>query len=347
MSYQAINFSYLHRALHLARLADHAHFPNPQVGAVIVNNNRIIGEGYHKRAGEAHAEVEAVRSVEDKRLLSESTIYVTLEPCSFFGKTPACVDLIIKHRIPRVVVGCLDPNPKVSGKGVERLRAQGVEVVLAPDPSAFEALIKWFRVNQLEKRAWVTAKWAESADGFIGSFDSEGKPVPRAISGFETGIFTHKLRAQHQAILIGRTTAESDDPALTTRHYPGPSPLRLVLDPSAKLSPSLGIFQDPEKTRRLCHHLRQPYDWQLPKPSTWSALLEHLFQDRGICSLLVEGGSYTLQKLLTENVVDEIVQIKSSIVLGNGTKAPSAPSRMRLQKRIFLGKDEIALLNCS
>jgi diaminohydroxyphosphoribosylaminopyrimidine deaminase/5-amino-6-(5-phosphoribosylamino)uracil reductase len=347
MSHSAINFSYLHRALHLAKLAEGTHFPNPQVGAVIVHNNRIIGEGYHKRAGEAHAEVEAVRAVEDYSLLSESTIYVTLEPCSYFGRTPACVDLILKHNIPRVVVGCLDPNPKVSGKGIARLRAQGVEVHLTPDPKPFEELINWFRVNQLERRAWVTVKWAESTDGFIGVFDENDKPAPARISGFETGIFTHKLRARHQAILVGSVTAEVDDPLLNTRYYPGPSPLKMLLDPERRLPYSLNVFNGGSSAKRLCFMPSGAHDWPLDEPFSWSLLLKNIYEEHGICKLLVEGGTNTIQSLLDEGLADEVIRIKSPIFLMNGRKAPSIPSYKHSSKQFFIGKDEILLLNYS
>lgn len=347
MSNQEVNFAFLNRSLHLARLAEGTHFPNPQVGAVIVHRGRIIGEGYHKRAGEAHAEVEAVRSVKDHSLLHQSTMYVTLEPCSYFGRTPACVDLILKHKIPRVVVGCLDPNPKVSGKGVARLRARGVEVQLAPDPAPFEELINWFRVNQLKGRAWVTVKWAESADGYIGVFDKNGQPAPARISGFETAIFTHKLRARHQAILVGRVTAEMDAPLLSTRNYPGPSPLRIVLDPKRVLSDSLAIFGGDHAAKRLCFSPSAESDWPLSRPLSWPVVLKRMYEEYGICKLLVEGGTNTIQPLLDDRLVDEVVRIKSPVFLGSGRKAPVIDPDKHVLKRFFIGKDELSLLNNS
>ncbi|MFK7969494.1 MAG: bifunctional diaminohydroxyphosphoribosylaminopyrimidine deaminase/5-amino-6-(5-phosphoribosylamino)uracil reductase RibD [Bacteroidia bacterium] len=337
--------AYLNRCLHLASLAGPAHFPNPQVGAVIVHNGRIIGEGYHQQYGGPHAEVNAVQSVADKTLLKQSTIYVSLEPCNHTGKTPPCVDLILTHKIPRVVVGCTDPNPAVAGKGIARLREHGVEVVLNPDPAPFEALIAWFRVNQLEKRSYMSLKWAESANGFIGDFDEAGIPRPVQLTGFEAGIITHHLRANHQAILIGRQTAMSDQPRLDTRLVPGHSPMRLILDPQRSISDDDPVLGGGKNTVRLCKHPRTAFDHPIPEDARWEVLLPYLYTSLGICSILVEGGSNTLQRILDEGLADAITRYISPGHLQSGTRAPAIPHQFRVKQRYLAGKDVVELLN--
>ena len=209
---------------------------------------------------------------------------------------------------------------------------------MCPDQAPFEGLIAWFKVNQLEQRAWVTAKWAESADGFIGIFDEQGQPAPTAISGFEANIFTHKLRAQHQAILVGSTTARVDNPRLNTRNYPGPSPLRLVLDPDATLPDHLNIFSQDEHVIRLCLLPEKSFDWKIEPEMTWKDLLQSLYQEKEICKILVEGGRHTLQGLLNEGLADQIIRIQSPKVLHKGITAPTQPPGFYKEETFFCRK---------
>ncbi len=219
---------FLHRCLDLALKASRAVAPNPYVGSVIVHYGRIIGEGFHQQAGQPHAEVLAVRAVADPTLLKESTIYVTLEPCAHFGKTPPCADLIIRHQIPRVVIGMQDPNPKVDGGGIARMKAQGIEVVLSPDPRPFAEINHVFLTNLAFQRPFIALKWAQTADGYLAGVQTNGGSFPVRITGPQANQYTHRLRASYQGIWIGRKTAEIDNPRLNTRLYPGPNPIKIV-----------------------------------------------------------------------------------------------------------------------
>ena len=219
---------YIRRCIQLARNGMCNAAPNPMVGAVIVHNDRIIGEGYHARCGEGHAEVNAIRSVKDESLLQESTIYVSLEPCSHYGKTPPCADLIIRKGIPRVVVGCVDPFSLVSGRGIQKLKDAGIDVKVGVLEAECRQLIKRFVTFNTQQRPYITLKWAESADGFIDINREEGQPV--VLSTPITLMYVHKQRAEHHAILVGRRTALLDNPSLTTRNWYGKNPVRLVID---------------------------------------------------------------------------------------------------------------------
>ena len=277
---------YMRRCLQLARNGEGMTMPNPMVGAVIVHDGRIIGEGWHRRYGGPHAEVNAVRSVrpEDEALFSQSTIYVSLEPCSHWGKTPPCAELLVEKGFRRVVVGCLDPNEKVSGRGIQRLREAGAEVVVGVLEKECRWLNRKFITFHTLHRPYITLKWAESADGFIDRLRNsraDGEPVK--FSTPWTQMLVHKLRATHEAILVGRRTWELDQPSLTTRLWPGQSPQKVILSSS-------GMPLDT---------LIRPYQ-----------------------SLLVEGGAQTLQFFLDSDLWDEVYIEHSGIVLGGGVAAP-------------------------
>ena len=233
---------YMQRCLQLAKCGDGSTSPNPMVGAVIVCDGRIIGEGYHIRAGEPHAEVNAVNSVveEDRPLLARSTMYVSLEPCSHYGKTPPCCDMIIARGMQRVVIGSADPNPQVDGAGIGRMRAAGIDVTVGVLEEECLRLNRAFFTSQIQKRPYVTLKWAQSADGFIDLLRDGGQAV--RISSPVSQVAVHKLRAQNDAILVGRHTALLDDPSLDIRHWAGRSPLRLVIDKNGALPADLKIF---------------------------------------------------------------------------------------------------------
>ena len=239
-----IDENYMRRALQLARQGAGHTSPNPMVGAVIVaSDGIIIGEGWHRKCGEAHAEVNAVASVKDPDLLKDSTIYVTLEPCSHYGKTPPCARLLIERGIPRVVVGCLDPFPAVSGRGVAMLREAGVEVVTGVLEQECRALNRRFLTAHTLGRPWVQLKWAQTADGFIGVPPHLGEN-PLRMSTPVTMKLMHRERALCDAIVVGAATANIDNPSLTTRYWPGNNPLRVVLSRNLSLAGNLKLLND-------------------------------------------------------------------------------------------------------
>ena len=321
---------YMRRCLQLARCGAGSTSPNPMVGAVIVCDGRIIGEGYHIRAGEPHAEVNAVNSVAeaDKALLGRSTMYVTLEPCSHYGKTPPCCDMIIARGIPRVVIGSTDPNTQVNGAGIERMRAAGIDVKVGVLEEECSRLNRAFFTAQLHKRPYVTLKWAQSADGFIDLLREGGEAVK--ISSPVSQVAVHKLRARSGAILVGRHTALLDNPSLDIRHWAGRAPLRLVIDKAGMLPADLKIFDGAlptviytacEKDGKFGKNVEQVVlDFCEP---ILPQILSHL-NARKIDSLLVEGGATVLQSFINASLWDEArVEINPSLELGSGVVAPS------------------------
>ena len=287
------------------------------------------------------------KSIENKEWLKESTLYVSLEPCDYHGKTPPCTDLILSCGIPRVVVGCQDPHPRVAGSGLERLKKAGVEVIMAEDAQPFEDLIKVFRTNQLEKRPYVVLKWAESKDGFIAGLDEEGNPTQVAITGKPAKEFVHQLRAYHHSIMVGKNTASVDNPKLTTRSYPGHSPIRIVWDKSLELNKELHLFQDGgptlilteiPKTASSSHSYYTPNQWQ-----DIDSLVKGLYRDRGICSILVEGGAQLLQQFIDQGVYDEVYRLVGDKILGKGVKAPDISTLASESEQCILGEDRCTL----
>ena len=336
---------FLNRCKELAEMSDSRVYPNPRVGSVIVHKGRIIGEGFHRMPGTAHAEVAAVASVRDTSLLSQATIYVNLEPCNHFGKTPPCTKLILNHKIPEVVIGSLDPNPQVAGSGVKRLREHGVKVRIAEDPTEYHDLNKVFFTNQLKKRAFILLKWAESADNFIATFDERGNSIPTPISGSQSLRLAHKLRAKHQAIMIAKNTALIDNPRLNTRLYPGRTPIRIILDRRMELPLSLGIFQDgldtvilnekEDKTEGAVRWVKTENLHDLNKLS--AELLERL----GICSVLVEGGSNLLQQYIDQQAYDEIWRVEAEKTLNEGIAGPKIPAQINFEQSRLDRKDQL------
>ncbi|MCL4126978.1 UNVERIFIED_CONTAM: hypothetical protein GTU68_022485 [Idotea baltica] len=326
-------------------MADTQVFPNPQVGAVIVHEGKIIGEGFHALAGGPHAEVAAIQSVKATELLPYSTMYVSLEPCCFQGKTPPCVDAIVHHKIPHVVIGCLDPNPKVAGKGIARLKAQGINVEIAADPTPFAELNKAFFVNHQEKRPFVTLKWAESVDGFIGGFTSNGAKKGVRITHHEANSFVHLLRSTHHSIMVGRMTALADNPKLSTRLYPGKSPKRIIFDRSSSLPRDLKLFTDKSETIVLSDSQHSPNgNLSFFQPNQWTGmgeLAKELYLELGICSILVEGGTNLLQQFIDQEVYDEIFRFQGDNLIKSGTKAPQLPADFVFDKMTSLGSDKL------
>ena len=279
---------YMRRCIQLALNGRQNAKPNPMVGAVIVSaDDRIIGEGYHVRCGEGHAEVNAFASVkpEDEPLLSGATMYVSLEPCSHYGKTPPCADLIIKKGVRRVVVGCIDEFAEVQGRGIKKLQDAGIEVKVGVLEEECKALNRRFFTFHREKRPYIILKWAQTANGFM---DDQHQPVQ--ISSDFTKMLSHKLRAEEDAILVGRITNERDHPQLTVRDWRGPNPKRLVIDHA--------------------------------HPLNLESLHAHNIQ-----SLIVEGGAQTLRSFLVQNLWDEIrVETNTTMTVSGGTRVPQIPA---------------------
>lgn len=339
---------YIARCIQLAKNGLCNAAPNPMVGAVIVHNDTIIGEGYHIRCGEAHAEVNAVRSVKDKSLLKESTIYVSLEPCSHHGKTPPCADLIINKGIPRVVVGCQDPFSLVAGRGIAKLREAGIEVKVGVLEEECRQLIRRFVTFNTLRRPFITLKWAESADGFIDLHRTEGHPY--IFSSPLSSMLVHKRRAEHSAILVGRRTALLDNPSLTTRNWFGKNPVRMVIDKDLTLPKHLALFDGSVRTlvftqredtsnRPNVEHIRLDF-----KIDILPQIMEVLYKEK-LQSLMVEGGSILLQSFIDAECWDEAYIEQSDAHLKDGVKAPSfSPEYDFLTFRKF-GKEIKYVLN--
>ena len=298
---------YMRRCLQLASNGRQNAKPNPMVGAVIVAaDGRIIGEGYHVRCGEGHAEVNAFASVrpEDEPLLKDATIYVSLEPCSHYGKTPPCADLIVRKGVKRCVVGCVDPFAKVHGRGIQKLRDAGIEVTVGVLEEECRRLNRRFITFNEKRRPFVTLKWAQTADGYM---DDHFRPL--AISTSYTRMLVHKLRAEADAILVGRVTAERDQPRLDVRHWSGPSPRRIVLDRNRP------AFEGMDFDRPV-----------IPQ------LMEWLHAEK--CqSLIVEGGAETLRRFIAAGCWDEIRVETACATVGGGTRAPQLPDGLKLTEQ--------------
>lgn len=310
----------MYRCIQLAKCGETGAPPNPMVGAVVVCNGRIIGEGFHRRCGGPHAEVNAINSVTDKRLLSQSTIYVSLEPCAHYGKTPPCADLIIQSKIPRVVIGCTDPFAKVNGLGIKKLQDAGCEVKVGVlESECLELNHKFFTFHQ-KHRPWIILKWAQSKDGFIGACDTRNRIH---FSNALTQTLVHRLRARSGAILVGTRTAILDNPTLTTRYWTGANPLRLTIDRKGCLPENLHLL-----------------DGSTPTVIYTQESIEEILNDlynRNIQSLIVEGGTCLLQSFIDAGLWDEARIETSPACIGQGTVAPKL-SYEKLKSRQYLGK---------
>ncbi|HHJ10905.1 MAG TPA: bifunctional diaminohydroxyphosphoribosylaminopyrimidine deaminase/5-amino-6-(5-phosphoribosylamino)uracil reductase RibD [Bacteroidetes bacterium] len=326
---------YMQRCLDLAIQGLGTTYPNPLVGSVIVWKDKIIGEGFHHRSGEPHAEVLAIRSVKNRDLLKKATLYVNLEPCSHYGKTPPCADLIVKTGIPRVVVGTLDTTEKVQGKGIRKMQEGGVEVITGVLEQASRFVNRRFFTYHEKKRPYIILKWAESVDGYLDEERTDGQQVPNWISGPLGRQLVHKWRSEEQAILIGRKTALIDNPALTAREWYGRNPLRLVIDRELTLPSNLQLFDDEAPTiifnnlREEKHTHPEPVRIDFNKPVI-PQITEELYS-RQIQSLIVEGGAYTLRQYIESGMWDEARVFKGNRYFYAGVKAPvlkRQPSRI-------------------
>jgi diaminohydroxyphosphoribosylaminopyrimidine deaminase / 5-amino-6-(5-phosphoribosylamino)uracil reductase len=338
-----INPQFMQRALQLAQLGAGAVSPNPMVGCVIVHNDKIIGEGYHQKYGEAHAEVNAMNAVLDKSKLSESTVYVTLEPCSHFGKTPPCADLLIKHQVKKVIVCNYDPNPLVAGQGIEKLRQAGIEIEVGLLEEEGRQLNKRFFTFIEKKRPYITLKWAESADGFVAKKNYEAVQISNLLSKR----FVHKMRAEEDAIMVGTNTAKYDNPRLDTRFWTGKNAIRVLIDRSLSLPKTLNIFDGSQQTICYTTVARSGTSSRaLEVPLRATAIEQFIIQDlfqRKIQSIIIEGGTILLQSFIDLGLWDEAIILKSKMVLNEGVKSPQIEEKGGASD--YLGKDLIVTLS--
>lgn len=313
---------YIKRCIELAEKAKGKTYPNPMVGSVIVHNGKIIGEGFHKKAGEAHAEINAINSVKNPELLPESTIYVSLEPCSHFGKTPPCSLKLKEIGFKKVVIGTLDSHEKVNGKGKQILEEAGIEVISGILDEECRDLNKRFFTFHEKKRPYIILKWVQSADGFL---DKDFKPT--AISNAVANQFVHQMRADEHAILVGTQTALNDNPSLTVRNVSGENPVRILIDFDLKVPSDFKIYNEEAKTL-VFNSMKNKESGNIKfikteKENFLENLMQKLYEEQ-IQSVIVEGGSYTLQHFLNADLWDETVIITSeNLFLQNGTKAPA------------------------
>lgn len=329
---------YMQRALELAEMGRGNVSPNPMVGCVIVHKDIIIGEGYHEEYGKAHAEVNAINSVIEKSLLKSATAYVTLEPCSHFGKTPPCADLLIKHQIKKVIICNKDPYLEVNGKGIAKLQSAGIEVEVGLLAEKGLELNKRFFKNAIKKEAFIILKWAESQNACVSTINSE----PVAISGAMAMMYNHKWRTEEDAYMVGTSTALNDNPSLTARHWPGKNPVRIVIDFEGQIRVDAHIFDDQAKTI-VFGKKREIPNVQFIEANKSLSFFKNLpttLHNLGIHSLVVEGGPELHNLFIVAGVYDEIRIIKSKkLVLTNGLAAATLPSKIILNNTIDLLED--------
>lgn len=338
---------YLQRCIELALLGAGSVSPNPMVGAVVVHNDRVIGEGYHRKYGEAHAEVNAINQVLNNfnnavELLSKSTIYVSLEPCAHYGKTPPCADLIIKHRIPAVVIGCRDPFSQVNGRGIEKLQEAGVTVITGIMEQECRELNKRFFTRVQKQRPYIILKWAETADGFFAPDDGS----QLWITGTEARKLVHKWRSEEDAILIGKRTAQIDNPCLNTRQWPGRSPKRVVIDRRLELDNSLNLFDQSVETL-IFNEIKTDIDGKIKYIALEDfnnfvpqyILFQLYIQD--IQSVIIEGGASTLNAFIEADLWDEARVFSGSKILNNGIKSPVIKGF--ISEKYQIGEDQLKI----
>ena len=336
---------YIKRCIELAKNGLGTTYPNPLVGCVIVFENTIIGEGWHKKSGASHAEVIAIESVQNKELLSSSTLYVSLEPCSHFGKTPPCADLILKYKIPNVVIGTVDPNSKVAGKGIQKLKNSGVNVTFGILEKEGNELNKRFFTFHRKNRPYIILKWAESADGFISPKNkTEQKPV--WISNEYSRQLVHKWRSEEQAILVGTQTIIDDNPSLTVRDWVGKNPIRVVIDKENAIDLSSNVFDNKAKTivfsnKEVTSNSDKIQTIKIDFDTNSTQEIVKKLYNNNIQSIIIEGGRKTLQSFIDTNLWDEARVFIGEINLKEGTKAPELNRKINL--KVVLKKDTLLL----
>lgn len=327
-----IHEKYIKRCIELAKNGLGATYPNPLVGSVIVHRDSIIGEGWHQKAGGPHAEVNAVNSVKDKSLFKKSTIYVSLEPCSHFGKTPPCSDLIIAKGIKKVVIGTVDPFAEVAGRGIKKLMEAGCEVQVGVLEQECQDLNKRFFTFHQKKRPYIILKWAQTADGFIAPKIQE-KREPVWITNQYSKQLVHKWRSEEQAILVGTNTAIADNPKLNTRLWKGENPVRVVIDKDLKIPQESALFDGTIKTIVLTENEKksdnnnlafEKLDFQQDLPNQ---ICEVLYR-HNLQSVIIEGGLKTLQTFIDNNLWDEARVFTGISEFHKGVKAPEFSGKM-------------------
>lgn len=325
---------FMERCLELAQKGFPNNLPNPLVGSIIVHKNKIIGEGYHKKYGDNHAEVNAINSVKDKSLLLNSTIYINLEPCAHYGKTPPCSDLIIKYKIPKVVIGCIDPFSEASGKGIERMKNKGIKVISGILNEKSREINKRFITFYEKKRPYIILKWAKSNDGFIAP---NNQKQPFWMTTKSSKKLVHKWRAEEHAILIGRITAQKDNPLLTVREVNGENPIRIIIDKDLTLSSKLKLFNDNQNTiilNKIKSEKRKNYIYKkICFTNLINNSLKELYKEN-IQSVIVEGGKITLQSFIDAKIWDEarIFTTKNNLI--TGIKSPQIYGKITKKEKI-------------
>ncbi|MFT7612089.1 MAG: diaminohydroxyphosphoribosylaminopyrimidine deaminase [Parvicellaceae bacterium] len=316
---------YMHRCLELASEGLRGAMPNPGVGAVLVVDDKIIAEGYTQRYGFNHAEVEAINNVKDRNLFSKATLYVSLEPCAHFGKTPPCADLIVEKGIKKVVVGCKDPFQQVDGKGIERLEKNGISVNMGVLEQECLELNKRFFTFHLKNRPYITLKWAQTKDGFIDRDRTTDETGINWITSKETKAITHQWRTEESAILIGTNTAINDDPSLTARAFKGENPTRIVIDRKGVLDENLALFNGEVKTLVLAESA------SVAKPNSQTLVIDfnnfitsfnQAMVEQNLLSVMVEGGAKLLQTFIDGKNWDEAKVLTGNVMFENGLNAP-------------------------
>ncbi|MDX2067521.1 MAG: bifunctional diaminohydroxyphosphoribosylaminopyrimidine deaminase/5-amino-6-(5-phosphoribosylamino)uracil reductase RibD [Haliscomenobacter sp.] len=332
---------FIKRCFDLARMGAGSVSPNPMVGAVLVHNGKIIGEGFHQRYGGAHAEVNAVASVaeHERALISQSTLYVSLEPCCIYGKTPPCTNLIIQEKIPKVVISCLDLTPEVRGRGVELLRSQGVEVISGVLEEEGKELAATRNVAVSKQRPYIILKMAVSSNGFFAPLNRSQFWLTQAT----TQRLVHRWRSETDAILIGSTTALMDDPRLDNRHYFGKSPLRIVLDRNLSLPKRLNVFTDGQRTLLVSERIpdtgnsAQVQSLQLAfDESFWEKLMHILWMKYKLGVVLIEGGAKIFESIIAAQMWDEARVLEGKNAMENGIPAPEIPGILTKKKTLGL-----------
>jgi diaminohydroxyphosphoribosylaminopyrimidine deaminase/5-amino-6-(5-phosphoribosylamino)uracil reductase len=323
-----IDQKFMQRCIELAEMGLGYTAPNPLVGCVIVHENKIIGEGFHQKFGGPHAEVNAINSVKNKELLKNSTLYVTLEPCSHFGKTPPCANLIVKMGIPRVVIASKDPFPKVAGKGIEILKNTGIDVKTGVLKEKYEFVNRRFFTFFKKHRPYIILKWAQTKDGFIDVERIDDNPKITWITNEACRTLVHKWRSEEQAILIGTNTAINDNPELTVRSWKGKNPLRIVIDKNNCLPKTLKIFNDKAQTLIITEKYQEKKSitnietFIIPfNENIIEDILNELY-NRNIQSLIIEGGAKTLYAFICKNLWDEARVFTGDVTFGKGLPAP-------------------------
>lgn len=322
-----IHEKYINRCIEIAKNGLGTTAPNPMVGCVIVHDNTIIGEGFTSPFGGKHAEVNAIESVTDKTLLKHATLYVTLEPCNHFGKTPPCSNLIIEKGITNIVIGTMDTHIKVAGDGIKKLRAAGCKVTVGILENACKTHHKRFFTFHNKKRPYIILKWAETLDGFIAP-DTKQEQKPVWITNTYSRQLVHKWRTEEQAILVGTKTVLEDNPSLTTRSWAGRNSIRVVLDKNHKLSDKFKVFNNETKTIRLT---KNEIDFNT---SLASNICKYLYS-KDIQSIIIEGGSKTLQTFINENLWDEALVFTGAVSFKKGVKAPEFSGRLYSEENII------------